>query len=60
MLKLQDQLSKKRGDKEYRKFIINIPVDIVEEVGWKGGQEITVRVMNKNKLLLTRKKETKN
>ena len=56
MLKLQDQLSKKRGDKEYRKYILNIPSELIEELGWKGGIEIDGKVSGKNKLLLTSRK----
>jgi len=56
-LKLQDQLSKKRGEKEYRKYIVNIPANVIEQVGWKGGQELTANVTSKNKLILTGKKE---
>jgi len=58
-MKLQDQLSKKRGDKEYRKYILNVSPQMIEKLGWKGGQEINAKVLCKNKLLLTGKKEKK-
>lgn len=55
VLKLQDQLSKKRGDKEYRKYILNIPPEIIEELGWKGGTDLDARITGKNKLSLVAK-----
>jgi len=56
MLKLQDQLSKKRGKTEYRKYILNIPPEIIKELGWSGGTEIDAKISGKNKLLLRAKK----
>ena len=39
-MKLQKQLSKKRGDKIYDKFAVVIPKDLVKKAGFKAGQEL--------------------
>jgi bifunctional DNA-binding transcriptional regulator/antitoxin component of YhaV-PrlF toxin-antitoxin module len=39
-MKIQKQLSKKRGNKVYHKFILNIPSELLEESGFKEGDEL--------------------
>jgi len=39
-MKLQKQLSNKRGDKTYYKYVLVIPNDIVKEAGFKEGEEL--------------------
>jgi len=39
-MKIQKQLSKKRGDKVYYKYILNIPEILIKESGFKYGEEI--------------------
>lgn len=39
-MKIQKQLSKKRGDKIYHKYILNIPKEILEKSGFKEGDEL--------------------
>lgn len=39
-MKIQKQLSKKRGDKKYYRFVVNIPSDIMEQAGFKEGEEL--------------------
>ena len=39
-MKLQKQLSKKRGDKIYNKFVVVIPPDVINESGFKEGDEL--------------------
>lgn len=39
-MKLQSQVSRKVGDKEYRKFWIVIPEKLLKKLGWKTGQEL--------------------
>jgi hypothetical protein len=39
-MKLQKQLSKKRGDKIYHKYVIVIPEDKIQESGFKEGDEL--------------------
>jgi bifunctional DNA-binding transcriptional regulator/antitoxin component of YhaV-PrlF toxin-antitoxin module len=57
-MKLQRQLSRKVGDKEYPKWVITIPPKQIEALGWKEGeylesevnsQELTVRRENPKK-----------
>ena len=39
-MKIQKQLSKKRGDKVYYKYILNISKEILEDSGFKEGDEL--------------------
>ncbi|MDP2925208.1 MAG: hypothetical protein Q8N99_02435 [Nanoarchaeota archaeon] len=39
-MKLQKQLSKKRGDKIYHKYVIVIPEDKIKEAGFREGEEL--------------------
>jgi len=39
-MKLQSQVSRKVGDKEYKKFWIVIPQKILQKLNWKSGQEL--------------------
>lgn len=39
-MKIQKQLSKKRGDKEYYRHVINIPSEILKKSGFKEGDEL--------------------
>ena len=48
---LQKQLSKKIGDKEYAKYVIVVPPKLVEELGWKAGEELEAEV-KKDKLII--------
>lgn len=41
-MKLQKQLSKKRGDKVYHKYVINIPEEIIKKAQLKKGDELEV------------------
>ena len=41
---LQKQLSKKIGDKLYAKYVIVVPPKMVEELGWKAGEELEAEV----------------
>ena len=50
-MKLQKQLSRKVDDKKYPKYVVTIPPSKIEEVGWKEGTELEVKV-NDNKLIL--------
>lgn len=51
MVKLQKQLSRKVGDKEYVKYVIVIPSKVIEKVGFKEGQEIKIKTV-KGKIIL--------
>lgn len=39
-MKVQKQLSQKRGDKKYYRFTINIPEEKLNESGFKEGDEL--------------------
>jgi len=46
-VKLQKQLSRKYGDKEYAKYVIVVKPKHVEELGWKDGEELGAKVKDK-------------
>lgn len=39
-VKLQKQVSRRLGDKEYAKWVVVLPPRIVRELGWKEGQDL--------------------
>lgn len=39
-MKIQKQLSKKRGDKKYYKYVVNISSEKIKEAGFKEGDEL--------------------
>jgi antitoxin component of MazEF toxin-antitoxin module len=45
-MKLQKQLSRKVGNKEYAKYVIAIPAKLIESLGWTEGQSLESEVMN--------------
>ena len=45
MARLQRQLSRKIGDKEYIKYVIVIPPKKVKEAGFKEGQELKIQTI---------------
>lgn len=42
MARLQKQISRKVGDKEYAKWVLVIPPKDIKETGFKEGQELKV------------------
>jgi len=57
-MKLQKQLSKKRKNKTYYKYVINIPPMIIKEAGLKYGQDLEIAV-EKGRIVLKKKEEKK-
>lgn len=55
-MRLQKHLNRKVEDKEYAKYVVVIPPEHIEELGWKEGQELKPEV--KGKKLLISPKET--
>jgi len=53
MAKLQKQISRKVGDKEYAKYVVVIPKEDVENAGFKEGEEIKIKAIY-GKLVLTK------
>lgn len=43
-MKLQKQISRKIGNKEYPKWVLVIPPNIIEEAGLRDGDELKPRV----------------
>lgn len=43
-MRLQKRLSRRIGSKEYVKWVITIPPEIIENLGWKEGQELKVEI----------------
>jgi len=39
-MKIQKQLSKKRGDKKYYKSVLNLPSELLKKAGFKEGDEL--------------------
>lgn len=50
-MKLQRQTSRKYGDKEYAKYAVVIPENLIKDLDWKPGQELKAKV-TKNKLVI--------
>jgi len=50
-MKLQSQVSRRVGKKEYRKFWVVIPNEIIEKLGWVEGQEVSADVKGHTLLL---------
>ena len=45
-MKVQKQLSDRRGDKIYYKYVLVLPADIIEKAKLKEGEELDVKVEN--------------
>ncbi len=50
-MKLQKQLSRKVGVKEYPKWVVTIPPIQIDKLKWKEGQELEVEIFD-GKLVL--------
>lgn len=53
-MKLQKQLSRKVGKKEYPKYVAVIPPEKIKELNWKGGEDLEFEVKD-GKLVLKKK-----
>ncbi|HJW19136.1 MAG TPA: AbrB/MazE/SpoVT family DNA-binding domain-containing protein [Candidatus Nitrosotalea sp.] len=54
-MKLQQRSNRKVGDKEYVKWYVDIPSDVIKKAGWKEGSELDVDIKD-GKLVLKPKK----
>jgi bifunctional DNA-binding transcriptional regulator/antitoxin component of YhaV-PrlF toxin-antitoxin module len=43
-MKLQKQLSRKVGSKEYSKYVITLPPDEIKKLGWKTGEDLELEL----------------
>lgn len=50
-MKLQDKINRKVGDREYRRWYINLSKEEVKRLEWKKGQELETKIIG-NKLVL--------
>ncbi|HYY91761.1 MAG TPA: hypothetical protein VE955_07215 [Candidatus Dormibacteraeota bacterium] len=53
-MKLQKQVALKKAGKTYYKWVIAIPGETVEKMGWKDGTELTTRTKNDELILRAR------
>lgn len=53
-MKLQKQVSRRIEETEYAKYVVVIPHDCVEELGWKEGQELDSQIQGQ-KLIISSK-----
>lgn len=53
-MRLQKHVNRKVEDKEYAKYVVVIPPEHIEQLGWKEGQELEPEVKGK-KLLISPK-----
>lgn len=56
-MKLQKQVNRIVGDKEYSKWVVAIPPEKIEEAGWSVGDEIEAVVKRHEILLKLNKKK---
>jgi antitoxin component of MazEF toxin-antitoxin module len=50
-MKLQKQVSRRVEDREYSKYVVVVPPDEVERLGWKEGQELEHEVKEQTLLI---------
>ena len=55
-MRLQKQLSRKVGNKEYAKYVIVVPPKIIEALEWKDGENLEAEA-KENKLVIKRKRQ---
>lgn len=53
MVKLQKEKAYKYKDHEIFRYRINIPAELVDELHWKGGTELDIKIKN-NKLEISK------
>jgi antitoxin component of MazEF toxin-antitoxin module len=55
-MKLQKQVSRRVEDREYSKYVVVVPPDEVDKLGWKEGQELEHEVKEQTLLIHPSKK----
>jgi len=53
-MKLQKRTNRRVGNKEYVKWYVNLPSELIVEFGWKEGQELQTK-KDRRKLILESK-----
>jgi len=51
-MKLQKQVSAKKGNQEFFKYVIVLPSKTINELGWSPGQELVCNITAKSLLLV--------
>ena len=51
-MKLQKQVSAKKGEQKFYKYVLVLPNKTVEELGWSRGQELVCNITGKRLLLV--------
>jgi antitoxin component of MazEF toxin-antitoxin module len=57
-MKLQKQVNRRVEETEYAKYVVVIPPDRIEKLGWKEGQELDSQVQG-GKLMISPKSDSK-
>ena len=52
IVKLQKQVSGKKGDQKFYKYVLVLPNKTVKELGWSRGQELVCNITAKSLLLV--------
>ena len=58
-MRLQKQKSRKVGDKEYSKYVIIVPPDRIDKLGWQEGEELSDQVQGKKLVISSKTSELK-
>ena len=53
-MKLQKQLSRRVSGKEYPKYVMTIPPNCIEKLGWKKGTELKASIQDKKLIVETK------
>ncbi len=57
-MKLQKRFNRKVGDKEYSKWVVVIPPEHIDKIGWKEGEDLEVAI-KQNELVIKSTKHKK-
>jgi len=57
-MKIQKRFLRKHNDKDYYKYVVNIPPMVLKEAGIKYGEEVDIKTED-GKIVLERKKKRK-
>lgn len=55
-MKLQKRFNRKVADKEYSKWIVTLPPEEIEQLGWKEGMELEVSTKDDKMILKPKSK----
>lgn len=58
-MRLQKQKSRKVGNKEYSKYVIIVPPDRIERLGWQESEELADQVQGKKLVISSKSNELK-